>query len=55
MYFTWNLSCEQKKQYLSRLLNFTERFMDRFIEMAVGDTDEQVSLETVIMMRTMQT
>jgi hypothetical protein len=44
----------QKQAYIARMLNFSERFMDRFIEMAVGDTDEQVSFDTVKMLRAMQ-
>jgi len=43
-----------KKQHITRLTNFAERFMSRFVEMAVGDVNEQVSLDTIELLRSFQ-
>jgi hypothetical protein len=37
------------------LTGFVERFIGRFVEMAVGDVDEGVALEMIVVMRDLQT
>jgi hypothetical protein len=36
------------------MVAFTERFLPRFIEMAVGDVEETISLSAVKLMRSLQ-
>jgi hypothetical protein len=39
---------------MGKLKHFVERFMPRFIDMAVGDVDESVQFEMLCTLRTLQ-
>ena len=44
----------QADGFTSSLSGFVERFIGRFVEIAVGDTDDSVALEMMVVMRDLQ-
>ena len=42
------------ESHVLKLSNFVERFADRFVEMAVGDADEDVAVRTMSLLRRLQ-
>ena len=44
----------QADDFIPALSGFVERFIGRFVEIAVGDTDDTVALEMMLVMRDLQ-
>ena len=44
----------QNEEYVAHLQNFVDHFMDRFIEIAAGDVDSDISVNMISTLRAMQ-